>query len=47
MTDAYWSPLTGTSVGAVCTISATTLVTLAPASITNDSGYLIVVGASA
>lgn len=46
--DTWWVPATGTSVDTRnLTITSNTTVTLGPANITVDDGYLIVVGASA
>ncbi len=44
--NTLWVPSTGTSVTAVCTVASNTLITLSPASIVTDDGWLLVMGAS-
>jgi hypothetical protein len=43
--NTLWVPSTGPSVTAVCTVATNTLITLSPASITVDDGFLVVMGA--
>lgn len=46
--DTWWVPVTGTSVDTRnLTIGSNTTITLSPANITVDDGYLVVFGASA
>lgn len=44
--DTLWVPSTGASVTAACTVATNTLITLSPASIVTDDGFLVVKGAS-
>ena len=43
--NTLWIPSTGASVTAVCTVATNTLITLSPASIVVDDGWLICMGA--